>query len=199
MNGYIYEFGCLVENTRFGWVYFLNIEKETAKTIKGFRQRCSLETGEVNNLSPKGTLFSIRKDEHIDRVTFRAGYRSDSFYIVRVSANSFDEAKQKAGLLYAKHLQDLAQKFLETYKNVAGSTIRSLAENIVSFIYQYDLFEFRDCFDDQESAVDIIAAQLSDPNQKTDVIAHLKEFAETIDEQEHQDNMADIISKIEQL
>lgn len=101
--------------------------------------------------------------------------------------------------MYAKHLQDLAQKFLETHKNVTGSTIRSLAENIVSFIYQYDLFEFRDCFEDQESAVDIIAAQLSDPNQKTDVIAHLKEFAETIDEQEHQDTMADIISKIEQL
>ena len=112
MEGKIYEFGCLSDNAKFSWVYLLQPERDAAKTIRGSRSRCNLETGEIEYKIGQG--FVIRKSDPIERISFSTGsrYDPDSKYTVRVQADSFREAKLKAATIYSKYLQDLATRVL---------------------------------------------------------------------------------------
>ena len=74
--------------------------------------------------------------------------------------------------------------------------IEIIAKEIVSFIYDYDLFEYRDAFDSEEQAVDQMIADLSDPDQIVAIAEHLREFSETIEEKEHRDRIENLINKV---
>lgn len=106
----IYEFGILSNNTILGWAYILNVERETKLTLYGHRACLNLTTGIVEYNS--GTGFSIKKAQDIDMVQYRPGYRTEGFYTVRVQADSFPEAKEKAVKMYAQYLRDLSDKIL---------------------------------------------------------------------------------------
>lgn len=108
----IYEFGSLVDKTHFGWAYLLKIERETAKTRYGSRARIDPDNGKEEWIS--GTKFSIKKNEDIDQVTYHPQYKSDGFYLVRVQAVSFEEAKTKAKKLLSSHFEQLAKKIAES-------------------------------------------------------------------------------------
>ena len=77
--------------------------------------------------------------------------------------------------------------------------IETIAKEIVSFIYDYDLFEYRDAFDSEEDAIDQMIADLSDRDQIAKIAEHLREFAETIEEKEYQDRIEILINQIENI
>lgn len=68
---------------------------------------------------------------------------------------------------------------MEEKKNVKMD-IETIAKEIVSFIYDYDLFEYRDTFDSEEDVIDQMVANLSDPDQIEKIVEYMREFAETI-------------------
>lgn len=77
-----------------------------------------------------------------------------------------------------------------------SNQIEIIAKEIISFIYDYDLFEYRDAFDSEEQAVDQMIADLSDPDQIVAIAEHLREFSETIEEKEHRDRVENLINKV---
>lgn len=78
----------------------------------------------------------------------------------------------------------------------AVGRVEIIAKEIISFIYDYDLFEYRDAFDSEEQAVDQMIADLSDPDQIVAIAEHLREFSETIEEKEHRDRVENLINKV---
>lgn len=87
---------------------------------------------------------------------------------------------------------------MEEKKNVKMD-IEAIAMELVSFIYDYDLFEYRDAFDSKEDAVDQMIADLSDPDQIEKIVEHMREFAETIEEKEYRDRIEILINQIENI
>lgn len=87
---------------------------------------------------------------------------------------------------------------MEEKKNVKMD-VEAIATELVSFIYDYDLFEYRDAFDREEDAVDQMIADLSDPDQIEKIVEHMREFAETIEEKEYQDRIEILINQIENI
>lgn len=77
--------------------------------------------------------------------------------------------------------------------------VEAIATEPVSFIYDYDLFEYRDAFDREEDAVDQMIADLSDPDQIEKIVEHMRKFAETIEEKEYRDRIEILINQIESI
>lgn len=87
---------------------------------------------------------------------------------------------------------------MEEKKNVKMD-VEAIATELVSFIYDYDLFEYRDACDREEDAVDQMIADLSDPDQIEKIVEHMREFAETIEEKEYRDRIEILINQIENI
>ena len=87
---------------------------------------------------------------------------------------------------------------MEEKKNVKMD-VEAIVMELVSFIYDYDLFEYRDAFDREEDAVDQMIADLSDPDQIEKIVEHMRKFAETIEEKEYQDRIEILINQIENI
>lgn len=77
--------------------------------------------------------------------------------------------------------------------------ISVLARELIDFIYDYDVFEFRDAFDSIEDGIAHMKENLSNSHSAKNMIQDFQEFLNSVDGNDFKQRLTDFISKIKEV